>query len=839
MYITDIDEVVPLLRSKLRDYLVIKLGLRANARKIKCFVHSDNDPSMHFNPKTNDETLKCFSCGWTGSIFDAAHHLDGLPLNGAEWVTETIPRLCEILEIPIKLGERNTSADTAKLRLKKLVQDITDILVSNDNDTTAVAEYVQGRNWKQDDLIISSISEDDLMSKLIEAGWDAGEVNRSMMVRTKNFSYFGEDRATFVIKDHTDRPCAFITRPIGNDAVSKYVNSPETPIYTKGKVLLGLNTAIRNNARKDGIYIVEGPGDLAQLYRLGIKNAAAICGTAFTEHHIFLLKSLNIRKVYLNFDWDNAGYLATQRVLESTIKAGTGVSVNVILPPSESFEECNDNPKDPDEWLKDKRDPDSYLQLKKLTAFNWQLAQSSSNDSPDIICQRMIPSIAAETAAVKREILIQILSEFTGISHQAIANDVNNLRNDKLTERTEKLKTSVEQYMHSVTEDPANIVAHIAQHETNVMNIEKQYQRNTIGVNYQLSRYEAIQEERELSGDDVDSTIFRMNWFQSFMAAMSGGMSMTSGVLGYVGGRANSGKTATVLALGCDVALSDENAMVIIHSTDDSYPQIEPRLKTNLYLMSNPTLPKLTIGMAVQPQVYLPQTQEYAEVYNIADTVYRNLISDERLVIIDAEDGPYLSVLEKTVRYYRMRYPKRKILLVCDNTHNYMDFTNMDQTTRMTMISNHQKTITAKYKCCMIATAEYRKNMPMDHSKMRLPVDDDLADARALMYRPNFIFHVYNDMHDRKEHAEIFWSKDGKIYPRLLLHFTKNKISGFKDKLVLDLDVETVSLAPKSSIEALTEAEQYRDAKESGVAKIKGNTITNTANVEATEYEEY
>jgi DNA primase len=837
MYITDVDEVIPLLRSKLRDYLVIKLGLRANARKIKCFAHSDSDPSMHFNPKTNDETVKCFACGWTGSIFDAAHYLDGLPLTGPEWIIETIPRLCEILDIQVKLGERNSAADTAKYRLKKLTQDITDILVSQEDPSGDAFDYIDRRNWNQDGLIVSSISEDELMSKLINSGWDTLEVNRSMLVRTKNFSFFDDDRVTFVINDNSGRPCGFISRPIGQNATSKYINSPETAIYNKSRILLGLDTAIKNGARKEGIYIVEGPGDLAQLYRLGIKNAAAICGTAFTEHHILLLKSLNVRKVYLSLDWDNPGHLATQRVLTNTIKAGTGVSVSVVLPPSESFEDFSGNPKDPDEWLCDKKNAESYLKLKILTGFDWQLAQSSTNDSPDIICQRMIPSIASETAAVKREILIQKLADFTAISHQAIANDVNNLRNDKLTERTEKLKTSVEQYMHSVTEDPANIVAHIAQHETRVMNIEKQYQRNTIGVNYQLSRYEAIQEERELSNDDADSTLFRMNWFTPFMNAMSGGMSMTSGVLGYVGGRANSGKTATVLALGCDVAMSDDNAMVIIHSTDDSYPQIEPRLKTNIYRMSNPTAPTLTIGMAVQPQVYLPQTQEYADVYNIADSLYRELIADEKLVVIDAEDGPYLSVLEKTVRYYRMRYPKRKILLVCDNTHNYMDFTNMDQTTRMTMISNHQKTITAKYKCCMIATAEYRKNMPMDHSKMRLPVDDDLADARALMYRPNFIFHVYNDMHDRKEHAEIFWSENGKIYPRLLLHFTKNKISGFKEKLVVDLDVSTVSLLPKLAGEALSEAERYRDAKESGVTKIKGDTITSTTSIEATEYE--
>ena len=116
--------------------------------------------------------------------------------------------------------------------------------------------------------------------------------------------------------------------------------------------------------------------------------------------------------------------------------------------------------------------------------------------------------------------------------------------------------------------------------------------------------------------------------------------------------------------------------------------------------------------------------------------------------------------------------------------------------------------------------------MPMDHSKFKLPVDDDLADARALMYRPNVIFHVYNDMHDRKEHAEIFWTgEDGKIYPRLLLHFTKNKISGFKEKLVLDLDPRRVSLKPKQPQSALLEAESFRDLKSQGLIKNDGTSL--------------
>ena len=163
-----------------------------------------------------------------------------------------------------------------------------------------------------------------------------------------------------------------------------------------------------------------------------------------------------------------------------------------------------------------------------------------------------------------------------------------------------------------------------------------------------------------------------------------------------------------------------------------------------------------------------------------------------------------------------------------------MDYIHLDQTSRMTRIANQQKNITGKYHCAMIATAEYRKNMPKDPSKLVMPVDDDLADARALMYRPNCIFHVYNDLHDRKDHAEIFWKdSDGVPKPRLLLHFTKNKISNFKDDLVVDLNLNSVSVRPKDSDLANKEAHDYASAKEGGNLKMVGGDLIY---VNATEY---
>lgn len=828
MYITDTDEVVALLRSKLPEYLKLKLGNDSQpGKKFTCFAHDDHSPSMHFNPKTHNESVKCFSCGYYGDIFSVANTLDNLPMNGPEWLTYTLPTLCEQLDINYSPAEL-TPQQKLKLATYKLAQNISDVLSSQYSKDI---DYLKERNWIQPFASVGQIDSDLLTQKLISNfGWDSSFINSSGLVKTRYSSCFGDDKITFAIKDHAKRTIGFICRNIDykDQGIPKYVNTQESAIYKKSQALLGIDVALKE-ARANGLFVVEGPGDLMQLYRLGIKNAAAVCGTAFTEEHLLYLKSLGIKKIFLNFDWDQAGYAATQRVLSSILKITSGVATYVVNPP-------NDEVKDIDDYLKDSDTAQDYFDLERMPAFEWQLNSFSDTETPDVICAKMVPIIAAEVSSVKREVLIKYLAQYTTLSVGSITNDVNNILNNKFSERMDRIRSATESYVRQVSDDPDNVRVHMALHEQSLEDIEREYKTNTIGINYQIERFNALQSVRSEASADQDSSGFKMNYFSEFAHNMNGGMSWTSGALMYVGGRANSGKTATCLMIGTDIAMSDENATVIIHSTDDSYEQIEPRIKTNIYRMAFGDHPKLTIGMVVQPKINLPQGSEaHAEAFNKANKVFMELIEQERLVIIDSEDGANLSTLERNVKYYRGKYPKRKILMVCDNTHNYMDFMNLEQTSRMTMISNQQKNLTVKYHACMIATAEYRKNMPMDHSKMRLPVDDDLADARALMYRPNVIWHVYNDIHDRKEHAEFFWKdEEGNMRPRLLLHFTKNKISGFKEKLVLDLDPATVSLSPISTNSALSQAEQYHELKEAGYVMSDGRQVRY---LEADEYE--
>lgn len=814
MYVQNSDEIIPILRHKLRDYLVLKGVCEADEKKFLCPVHNDNTPSMMLNPKTGFQTAHCFACTANLDIFSAAALLDNLPENGSDWMMVTVPTLAKLFGITVQWGE-STVQDQEKAKLYKLAQDISDIIEA---PNYVNKEYTQTRNWLNAFETCSTINEEDLINQLMNKGWSISDINDSLMIRTSKLSFFGLDKVTFTIRNHRGRPIAFISRNLSEG--QKYLNTTETPIYEKRKVLLGLDKAL-NQAKYDGLYIVEGPGDRAQLLRLGIKNVVATCGTAFTADHLNLVRMLGIKNLYFCFDWDQAGTLATARVFNEALKTGAGISCWVVEAP----EDMGANT-DPDSYLLQATEASQFTNLPKLTAFEWVMKNNSDNDSPDIICTRMVPIIALEPTAVKRELLIKRLQDFTGISYQSISSDVNSIRSHKYEERKNRLVAAAQQYIVEVERDPENAMSLLSQHEQDIGSIEQDYNKDHIGVNYQLARYNAIQDMKSQEGDTVDRAVFIMNHCKEFANVLSGGMIYTIGTLFYFGGRANSGKTATIIKLGIDVALSDPDARVIMHFTDDAYPQVEPRIKTNIAQMIHPRGEALlSVGMAASPRFNI-ETEEDWQIYQDADVKFRDLLSTEKLIILDQEDGSTLTPVEKVLKDIRQRFPQDKILIICDNTHNYTDYSYLDRTSQITQISNTQKALATKYRACVMATAEYRKNMPMDQTKMRLPVNDDLADAKALMYRSNVIVHVYNDLNDRMDAAEFFWvdpKRPNEALPRLSLIFSKNKVSPFKKSLTMDLDPDSVTLNEISTDQKRLDYERYQ-ANE-GIQIIGGQIV--------------
>jgi DNA primase catalytic core len=813
LYITDLDEVISTLRARLEDYLTITGHRQSGDKKFKCFVHDDTDPSMHLNPKTNNETAHCFSCGETVDIFSAASIIQGLPTSGAGWVTETIPAIAKLLNIDISLGEPSQT-QVVKNTYYALARDIADIL-SHPLNTNM--QYMEERRWINPFEDCYTISFSVLIEKLINKGWDEQFILSSNLIalgteEKHSFKIIDVDRVTFIIRERTGKPCAFSSRNLSTSASWKYIHSGESPIFQKKDILSGLDLALKV-ARREGLYIVEGDSDRFSVLANGHQNVAACVGTALTASHLNTIKHIGINDVYLCLDWDDAGVTATERILHtlSTNKI-TGLNVYIVDGPG-GF-------KDIDEYLKA---GNNLTSLQLLDAFQWTLARTDLKDL-DSVMDKIIPIIAASPSAMKRDELARLLGAAINVSPASILIDVERIRNRDVEQLRTRLTASADKYVASVEADPTNIIAALAVHEKEINEIDAEYGRSSIGVNYQLARFDAIQ-DRKIS-NEIDISTFNFTTYSDFKKVMSEGLPLAMGTLIIFGGRANAAKTATAFALAFDALVHDPEVTVIAHLTDDNYLQVEPRFISTVSFLNSKTQ-KLSVGAAAAPNSAFV-TNEQKMLYAKASELFRNYIAEERLIILDAEDGSTTSILEKTVKYARRKYPERKILVVSDGIHNYSDFGGMEQTPRITKIVDILKRLATKYACCVFATCEYRKNMPLDTTKLKFPVNDDLADSRAIMFRASAIIHVYNDLNDRGDAAEIFHTnpaKPGEVAPRLLLIFGKNKITSFKDKLTMDLDPDTVTLKQIST----RQAAQALDEVMNGGSKISnGKLIINT-----------
>ena len=331
MKITNVQDLITTLRPYLPAYLnrVTGTDIAANPKKFfNCLVHEgDKTPSMHLDPKRNNEFVHCFSCGAHLDIFALHAAINSLDLKTQDWPLIILPQLCEMFDIPMVYGQM-TELDKEKDKLYRMTSVLASILAAN-----PATAYAEERKWSMDHLIIGQCSFDTAFQGLIQNGFERDYIFKSLMLRNGPLEFVGDNSVTFVINDERGRPVGVISRNISGTG-QKYINSVESCIYRKSETLFGLDIALKlGKAKNEGVYIVEGPGYLAALHRLGIYNVAAICSTAFGGQHLALLKSLGIKRVFFSLDWDNPGVLATERILFNEVKFAPGLSCFVVEPP--------------------------------------------------------------------------------------------------------------------------------------------------------------------------------------------------------------------------------------------------------------------------------------------------------------------------------------------------------------------------------------------------------------------------------------------------------------------------------------------------------------------------
>jgi DNA primase len=204
-----------------------------------------------------------------------------------------------------------------------------------------------------------------------------------------------------------------------DDALPKYINSPESPIYRKSEVLFGVNLARQAMREQGGAIVVEGYFDHLALYQAGVRHAVATCGTALTGEHLKLLQRYAGRVSTL-FDADGAGRKATCRAME-LFQEGKLPAFVIELPPGE----------DPDSFLK-KEGSAAFAErvAKARPIFDWffrhlvQETETGTVEGKVKVVDELAPHLRKIDNPVERDLYIREIARVLGVNERALARKV-------------------------------------------------------------------------------------------------------------------------------------------------------------------------------------------------------------------------------------------------------------------------------------------------------------------------------------------------------------------------------------------------------------------------------
>lgn len=771
------DEVLLNLRMRLRDYLE-EHGLDTS-KNFQCInpKHSDDTPSCNVL-KNNPEVFHCFACGASGDIFTACHFLENKPLMGREFFLENVMYLAEKYDIEVE-STPLSEAELYELDTYRAYRYAAEYISSRDN-TEEFLKEIESREWDEEICqewgVGSVVDYKKFREYLKDLGFAAGFLDDIDLSRD---DIFGPRNLIFSICDEMGRPVGFSARNLEYTSDKKngpkYNNSKTTGvkcnIYRKGSRLYGMNQLIRNHEKKDLVYIFEGYSDVLTAVHEKITNCVGLAGSSFSREQLYLLKDYGFHNVCLLLDADETGQNKTMDILDTTLADQRDMKVSVA---------CLPEGDDPDSFLR-REGKRAFKKLKHWTAFEWRLNQFPEDAEPETICEKMIPLIANESQAVKRDKLESILAKHTNLLIQSIHKDVEQLLNTiemaKLYERRDilgKLKYTIDRY-------PDNAEDAIDQAQHSLFELAKAHNEDSFSAEkyvYDLQNQKIEEESKDgsfsgfLLGPDLKPMEKALNgeWKKDVWCCW--------------GGKENSGKSAFLLKISTSVVnIPENNAMAIYHTIDDTKGQLIPRC---VCLMEGSR--RLTINKVRDPNWWICSGRESEELLEYREKGYDKLITlgkAGRFIMKDANDGCSLSYIDKLIHYYKDKYPDRNMIYILDNFHKLQDFEGIktnDERVRFKVMSNRMKTMATKHHICILSTVEYPKLQ-----QGQIPTNNNIAETQKISYDANLLCHIYNDLHewgDKAEHYHISIDGEGVPVkmPRLMVNFGKNKISPYKGR---------------------------------------------------------
>ncbi len=385
-----------------------------------CPFHQEKTPSFTVNEEK--QFFKCFGCGKGGNVYKFLMYKDNLTF------PESVEQVANFAHIPMPSGYSNHQTNSNLTPVMKINQDAADfyhrVLVTTRAGERGMAYakkreldkktidhfgigyapqqenllllYLRGKNYQDDDLVKSGLF---IQSK-------SGEL----------YDRF-RDRLMFPLSDESGRVIAFSGRRLSNDKTeAKYMNSPETEIFTKSKLLFHFAEAKKAAREEKHLVLYEGYMDVIAAYKAGVKSGIASMGTSLTDEQVYMMRRNN-RNIIINYDGDDPGVHAAERAVQMFKQAG-GFNIGVVVLPEGL---------DPDDYVKKYGEDKYYSEVKgALSATDFLLKRLAKkfnlNNDLDRInyLNEAVKEISNISDPVQQDLYLRKIADENKVSFEAL-----------------------------------------------------------------------------------------------------------------------------------------------------------------------------------------------------------------------------------------------------------------------------------------------------------------------------------------------------------------------------------------------------------------------------------
>ncbi len=432
----------------------IKLDSGGVNFKACCPFHNEKTPSFFVNPSL--QRYRCFGCGANGDVLDFLQNFEGVTFY------EALKTLADRAGITLKEFQRTQDDEEREklLEILSLAKEYYHFILTKHEIGQTGRDYLKNRDISNESIKIFQLgfatnAWDSLLKYLHQKKrYPLDLIEKAgLIIRGKNGGYYDRfrERLIFPLKNHRGQVVGFSGRLLSQSPKeAKYINSPETLLYHKSKMLYGYSELFREIKKQEQVVVVEGEFDMISSAQAHINNVVAIKGSALTKDQVTLLSRV-VKTIILSLDADEAGIKATKRAIEVVKEKGIDLKV-IDLKHLDSLS-AEDKVKDPDQLAREK--PKLWRAAVGAAVSVYEFLMTSALDLYDPntadgkrqIVNYLAPVLETIDHAVEKEFYLQKLSAALNVKESLLKADISKFGQKSAAIQVDEQKESKDKQM--------------------------------------------------------------------------------------------------------------------------------------------------------------------------------------------------------------------------------------------------------------------------------------------------------------------------------------------------------------------------------------------------------